>query len=71
MARSNSSPNVFSPVLNRPDFALVEEIVGAFRGLFDFSVPDGYEDETGFHFAMSHTTSRPPMDSQNWLGEHI
>lgn len=69
MPSTNSTPSLLNAMLSGPRLSFVDEVTTLAREMWDFSVPEGYEDETGFHFAR--TISRPPMEGQNWLGEHI
>lgn len=71
MPSTNSTPSLVNSLLSGPRLSFVDEVTILAREMWDFSVPEGYEDETGFHFASARTISHPPMEGQNWLGEHI
>jgi hypothetical protein len=71
MPSTNSHPSLLNALLSGPRRSFVDEVTAMVRELGDFSVPDGYEDETGFHFGPAKHGSRPPLESQNCLGEHI
>lgn len=59
-------------LLNGPRFSFMNETISALNGFCDFSVPDGYEDETGFHFGSERSdASCPPMLETTSFGEHI
>lgn len=72
MARSNTNHAAFTPLLNLSSFPLVDETFGRLAGLFDFSVPEGYQDETGFHFSPGRSpgSQSSPVEYPG-LGEHI
>lgn len=67
-----SGHNKLSALLAGPNFSLVDNAAKMLARLWDFSVPEGYEDETGFHLTpVPSSTSRPPVEAPVWLGESI
>jgi hypothetical protein len=67
-----STKTKLSAMLNVPNFSLVDRAADLLAGLFNFSVPEAYEDETGFHYVMDRSgLPRPPADGPVWLGEYI
>ena len=66
-----SGHNKLSSLLSGPHFSLADKAAALLAGLFDFSVSEGYEDDTGFHFVPVRVDSRPPLDGPVWLGEDI
>jgi hypothetical protein len=69
MPSTNSKPSPFNALLSSPRLSFVDELTTLARELCDFSVPEGYEDETGFHFAPVRTASRLSIEDQNRPGE--
>jgi hypothetical protein len=64
--------NKLSALLGASNFTLTGQARELLARLFDFSIPEGYEDETGFHYApVRANRSRPPMVGPIWLGEDI
>ena len=67
-----SGHNKLSALLAGPDFSLMGKAADFLAGLIELTVPDGYEDEAGFHYLPARSGgSRPPMDGPVWLGEYI
>jgi len=67
-----SGHNKLSALLAGPDFSLMGKAADFLAGLVELTVPDGYEDEAGFHYLPARTgVSRPPKDGPVWLGEYI
>jgi hypothetical protein len=53
-------------MLGRSRFSFLDEAVGLFTGARGFTAPEGYEDETGFHFEeRSAGTSGRTFDADN------
>jgi hypothetical protein len=67
-----SGHNKLSALLSGPHFSLADKAAHFLARTFGFTVPEGYQDDTGFHSTMERSrASRPPMDSPVWLGEDI
>jgi len=67
-----SGHNKLSALLAGPDFSLMGKAADFLAGLIELTVPEGYEDEAGFHYLPARSgRSRPPMDGPVWLGEYI
>lgn len=62
---------MLSALLNSPPLSFMDEVTRLCRELGDFSIPEGYQDESGFHYVSVHTLSRAPMEEPISLGEHI
>jgi len=68
MPSSNSSPNLLNAQFSVSHSSLLDEIAALVRSLSDTWAPEGYEDETGFHFGSRVYSS---VEESAWLGEHI
>lgn len=67
-----SGQNKLSALLSGPGFSLADKAADFLAGLFDFTVPEGYEDEAGFHPVPARAdASHPPGEAPVWLGEYI
>jgi hypothetical protein len=67
-----SGHNKLSALLTGPHFSLLDWVAKALSDLWHLSVPEGYQDETGFHpVPVRSTASRPPVEAPVWLGEYI
>ncbi|HEY8995920.1 MAG TPA: hypothetical protein VIM71_14740 [Lacunisphaera sp.] len=68
MPSSNTSPQLLSAQFSVSRASLLDEIAALVRLLTDTWAPEGYEDETGFHFGSDVCSS---VEEPDWLGEHI
>ena len=66
-----SGHNKLSALLSGPHYTLLDKAADLLSGLFDFTVPEGYEDESGFHLTPVRAESRVHRDDPVWLGEYI
>ena len=67
-----SGHNKLSALLIGPEFSLMGKAADFLAGLLEIKVPEGYEDEAGFHYcAVRSDHSRLSKDGPVWLGEYI
>ncbi|HWA27023.1 MAG TPA: hypothetical protein VG734_15305 [Lacunisphaera sp.] len=68
-----SGHNKLSALLTGPNFSLGSKAAKVLAGLWDFSVAEGFEDETGFHYIPVERKAeiRPASPDAAWQGEYI
>ena len=71
MPSANSSPSVLNALFSSPHLSFMDEVTRLCRELGDFSIPEGYEDDTGFHYVPVHSVSHSVREGLNSQGEHI
>jgi hypothetical protein len=69
MPTNPPNPNVLGALLGRSRSSLFEEVLGTLTGISESSAPEGYEDETGFHFSGCGVNSCRLNPSQISAGE--
>jgi hypothetical protein len=67
-----SGHNKLSALLVGPHFSLLDPVARLLTRQWYHWVPEGYEDETGFHLTSERSSaSRPPVETPVWLAEYI